>query len=101
MLGGPFMLRAALRLAAAGAALAVLLNASALAQPADKRTYFTFSGPVVLPGVNLPAGKYLFRLGDPSSGRRIVQVMSEDGRKPIGLFFSIPSQRPDVPNDPE
>jgi uncharacterized protein (TIGR03382 family) len=95
------MLRSAFRLAAAGAALAVVMTVSTMAQPADKRTYFTFSGPVVLPGVNLPAGKYLFRLGDPTSGRRIVQVMSEDGRKPIGLFFSIPSQRPDVPEDPE
>jgi hypothetical protein len=77
------------------------MGATATAQPADKRTYFTFSGPVAMPGVNLPAGKYLFRLGDPTSGRRIVQVMSADGRKPIGLFFSIPAQRSDVAEKPE
>src|SRR4029453_1989042 len=86
------MLRSAFRLASAGALLAVVMSASAMAQPADKRTYFTFSGPVAMPGVNLPAGKYLFRIGDPTSGRRIVQVMSADGRKPIGLFFSIPAR---------
>ncbi len=95
------MLRSAIRLVSAGALLAVVVGASAWAQPADKRTYFTFSGPVAMPGVNLPAGKYLFRLGDPTSGRRIVQVMSEDGRKPIGLFFSIPSQRPEESDKPE
>jgi hypothetical protein len=95
------MLRPAFRLASAGALLAVVISASAMAQPADKRTYFTFSGPVALPGVNLPAGKYLFRLGDPTAGRRIVQVTSEDGRKPIGFFFSIPAQRPDVADKPE
>src|SRR4030095_8444684 len=90
------MLRPASRLACAGALLAVVMSASAMAQPADKRTYFTFSGPVSLPGKDLPAGKYLFRLGDPTSGRRIVQVMIEDGRKPIGFFFSIPAQRAEV-----
>jgi hypothetical protein len=95
------MFRLASRLACAGTLLAVVMSASAMAQPADKRTYFTFSGPVDLPGKSLPAGKYLFRLGDPTSGRRIVQVMSEDGRKPIGLFFSIPAQRPDIAEKPE
>jgi LPXTG-motif cell wall-anchored protein len=95
------MVRPAIRLACAGALLAVVMGASALAQPADKRTYFTFSGPVAMPGHTLPAGKYLFRLGDPTAGRRIVQVMSEDGRKPIGFFFSIPAQRSEVPENPE
>jgi hypothetical protein len=95
------MLRPASRLACAGALLAVVISASAMAQPADKRTYFTFSGPVALPGHDLPAGKYLFRLGDPTSGRRIVQVMSEDGRKQVGFFFSIPAQRAAVAEKPE
>jgi hypothetical protein len=95
------MLRSAIRLASASAMLAAVASAAALAQPADKRTYFTFSGPVALPGVELPAGKYLFRLGDPTSSRRIVQVMSADGRKPIGLLFSIPAERRDVANQPE
>src|SRR4030095_13177317 len=95
------MLRPASRLACAGALLAVVMRPSAMPQPANTRTYFTFSGPVSLPGKDLPAGKYLFRLGDPTSGRRIVQVMSEDGRKPIGFFFSIPAQRAEVAEKPE
>jgi len=95
------MLRHASRLACAGALAVAMSASSAMAQPADKRTYFTFSGPVALPGHDLPAGKYLFRLGDPTSGRRVVQVMSEDGRKPIGFFFSIPAQRAEVADKPE
>jgi hypothetical protein len=40
--------------------LAVLTLASGLAkQPADYRTYFTFSAPVTLPGMTLPAGSHL------------------------------------------
>ena len=49
-------------------ALAVLIlgtPAPTVAQTADYQTYFTFSGPVTLPGATLPAGKYLFRLADP------------------------------------
>ncbi len=43
---------------------AVLVAAVAHAQPSDKRTFFTFSRPITLPGVTLPAGKYIFRLTD-------------------------------------
>ena len=31
----------------------------------NKLTYFTFSAPVQVPGVTLPAGKYTFKLADP------------------------------------
>ena len=40
-------------------------DATVSAQTADRRTIFTFNGPVTLPGVTLPAGQYLFRLADP------------------------------------
>ena len=63
-------------------ALALLVSGiggSALAQTADHRTYFTFSTPVTLPGVTLPAGRYLFRLADPNSSRKVISVLSEDG----------------------
>jgi hypothetical protein len=70
------------------------------AQPLDKRTYFTFSGPVAIPGVTLPPGKYLFRLADTSS-RNVVQVLSADGTKPYAMFFAIRAERLDVPDKPE
>ena len=47
------------------AVLTLGMGGTAHAQPSDYRTYFTFSAPVTLPGVTLPAGRYLFRLADP------------------------------------
>jgi hypothetical protein len=81
-------------------ALGVLVT-SASAQTIDKKTYFTFSGPVEIPGATLPAGKYLFHLMDPDSGRQVLQVQSADGKKVYSAFFSVPAQRPEAPNNPE
>ena len=83
------MLKKALRSACAIALLTCLMGASGSAQTYDKRTVFAFSGPVALPGVTLPAGQYLFRLADPASSRKVVQVLSADGKTPYGMFFSI------------
>ena len=71
------------------------------AQTIDNRTYFTFSGPVTLPGVTLPAGKYLFRNPDTPTGRRVVQVLSDDGRRAYAQLLTIPVQRFDAPKEPE
>lgn len=81
--------------------LLALTTAPAVAQtPIDKRVLFTFSGPVTLPGVTLPAGKYLFRL--PSAiNRNLVQVLNAEGTKTYGTFFAIPAERPVVPENPE
>jgi hypothetical protein len=67
----------------------------------DMKVYFTFSGPVEIPGATLPAGKYLFHLADPTSGRQVLQVQSADGKRVHGMFFSMPVQRPSPPNDAE
>jgi hypothetical protein len=77
------------------------IGSAAQAQPADYRTYFTFSGPVTLPGVTLPAGKYIFRLADPNSSRKVIAIQSEDGRKQLALLHTIPNQAQKAPNDPE
>lgn len=73
----------------------------AYAQTIDNRTFFTFSGPVTLPGVTLPAGKYLFRNPDTLGGRRVVQVLSADGKDAYAQLLTIPAQRLDVPTEPE
>jgi hypothetical protein len=70
------------------------------AQTDDYRTYFTFSAPVTLPGVTLPAGRYLFRLADPSTGRKVVSVLSADG-KPVAMLHTIPNQLTRAPQDAE
>jgi hypothetical protein len=78
-----------------------LFATSAAAQTIDKKVYFTFSGPVEIPGATLPAGKYLFHLADPDSGRQVLQVQSADGKKVYGMFFSMPAQRPTAPDEAE
>jgi len=83
-------------------AVSVLVTgAFAQAQTVDKKVYFTFSGPVEIPGATLPAGKYLFHLADPDSGRQVLQVQSADGKKVYGMFFSMPLQRPTAPDEAE
>ena len=69
------------------------------AHTTDHRTYFTFSGPVTLPGVTLPARTYLFR--NPDTSRRVVQVLSDDGMTAYAQLLTIPAERFDVPKDPE
>lgn len=88
-------------LACAVAVFVCLAAAPVSAQPLDKRTLFTFSGPVTLPGVTLPAGQYLFRLADPNSSSKVVQVLNADGTKPYGLFFTIPAERLEPASSPE
>jgi hypothetical protein len=88
-------------LACAVAVFVCLVAAPVSAQPLDKRTLFTFSGPVTLPGVTLPAGQYLFRLADPNSSSKVVQVLNADGTKPYGLFFTIPAERIEPAASPE
>jgi len=87
----------------AAAALALFVTGSATAQGLvpDQRTFFTFSAPVQLPGVTLPAGKYTFRLADSQSNRHIVQVFNADGTKIITTLFAIAAQRSQVPENPE
>jgi hypothetical protein len=66
-------------LACAVAVFVCLMAAMAAAQPLDKRTLFTFSGPITLPGVTLPAAQYLSRLADPTSGSKVVRCAFHSG----------------------
>lgn len=87
--------------ACAVAVFVCLMAAPVAAQPLDKRTLFTFSGPVALPGVTLPPGQYMFRLINPSSSLNVVQVLNADGTRPYGLFFTIPAERLEPASTPE
>jgi hypothetical protein len=83
------------------AVLAVLSSTPANAQTLDQRTYFTFSQPVALPGVTLPAGKYMFRIVDTMGSRRVVQVLDADGKKPYAMLMSMPTFSATVASVPE
>jgi hypothetical protein len=71
------------------------------AYPSDKRTYFTFSQSVALPGVTLPAGTYMFRLADPNTGRRVIQVSDAKGTESYAMLLTMPAYRTRPANDPE
>jgi hypothetical protein len=73
--------------------LALGLAATAHADEWNKLTYLTFSGPVQMPGITLPAGTYRFELADPNSGRRVIRVSDKDGSKSYGIFLSISDQK--------
>ena len=82
----------------AAAALFVLWTAPARADESDELTYFTFSAPIELPGVALPAGTYIFE--HPITGEHLVQVLSQDGRTVYGTFITIPETRMTVTDQP-
>jgi len=64
----------------------------------DKITTVTFSGPVALPGMTLPAGTYVFRLLSSPSDRHIVQVFNETQDHLYTTILAIPNDRL-VPTD--
>lgn len=76
-------------------------GANAFTNTSDKRTYFTFSQPVALPGVTLPAGTYMFRLADDTTTRKVIQVANKEGTQSFAMLHTVPVTRPDAPRDPE
>src|SRR6478672_4726399 len=81
------------RLTISVAMLALSLAGTARADEWNKLTYLTFSGPVQMPGITLPAGTYKFELADPDTGRRVIRVSDKDGSKIYGTFLSISDQK--------
>jgi LPXTG-motif cell wall-anchored protein len=69
----------------------------------DQPVRFTFSAPVTLPGMTLPAGQYEFKLNRSASDRQIVQVFDDKG-KSRGMLMALAAVRTDgqpVPTKPE
>lgn len=81
------------------AVLSVLVTrVSAQDSNTQERSFLTFSAPVELPGVTLPAGTYTFRLADTPS-RNVVQVLSRDEKDILGQWTFVQAERPEVSND--
>jgi len=59
------------------------------ADEVSQEMLFTFSGPVALPGVVLPAGTYRFVLVNPTSEQNVVRVLSHDGTVSYGTFLTV------------
>ncbi len=86
------------------ACAALFMTTAALAQSPgtiDKTTIYTFSAPVELPGVALQAGQYIFRLADPTTTRKVLQVISADRKHVYGNFFWVPLDRQEIKSEPE
>ena len=66
----------------------------------DKKTVFTFSAPVEIPGQVLPAGTYVFKLLNSSSTRNVVQVFNKDENHLIGTFITILDYEMKTPDKP-
>jgi len=88
------------RIACGAALLTAGLAPSAHADDFTKLTLLTFSSPVEVPGIALPAGTYRFQLADPEGDRRVVKVSDKDGTKTYGMFISMPNRRMTPTNTP-
>lgn len=85
------------RLTIGAMALAAALVPAVRAQDtaeARRLTLLTFSAPVQLPGVTLPAGTYRFEMADINNAAHTVRVLTEDSQKVMGTFHTIPSTLP-------
>jgi hypothetical protein len=72
---------------------ALFMSSNALADSWDKATKLTFSAPVEVPGMALPAGTYWFTLLNNTSNRNIVQIWNADRTQLITTILAIPDYR--------
>lgn len=59
----------------------------------DKMTYITTSGPLEVPGVVLPPGRYVFKLVDSQSDRHIVTIQNDRQNKTFATILAVPDYR--------
>ena len=89
------MHRRFVRIACAVGVAALLGAASAQAWSSLTRTnHLTFSGPVALPGVVLPAGAYTFEAGPQDTNINVVRVRMRNGGRVLFTGFATPVSRP-------
>jgi len=63
------------------------------ADEGNQKTTLTFSQPVELPGIVLPAGKYVFKLVETTTYRHVVQVSNAEETKVFATILAIPDYR--------
>ncbi len=72
-----------------------VLTTPAAAQDARHTTIVTFSAPVRLPNLTLPAGTYTFELPDWAENRDVVVIFGDHGRF-VGVAQAAPTMRREV-----
>jgi hypothetical protein len=93
------LMQAAAVAVALTAAWSVAGKAAGQFSDTNQLTYLTFSAPVELPGVTLPAGKYAFQLLDSPVNRHIVEVWDENRTRLITIALTVPSDRRQVSDE--
>jgi hypothetical protein len=96
-------MNSSLKVLCAGGLLALtsFMTKPAMADEWNKRTEFTFSGPVEIPGNVLTPGKYVFEIAKSDSNRNTVLVYSEDSKGKeslIATLLAIPEQASKIPD---
>jgi len=82
-------------------ALAAALAPAAWADEYNRQTYLTFSGPVQLPGITLPAGTYMLKLADPGNGMlNAIQIWDRSGMHLYKTLQTMRRRRGEAPKDP-
>lgn len=71
----------------------LFLTVGAKAERWDKKTTFTFSQAVDLPGIVLPAGTYVFKLADVAGERNIVQIFNPEENHVYATIIAVPDER--------
>jgi len=66
----------------------------------DKKTVVTFSQPVQVPGLTLPAGTYTFTIFNALDTRTIVQIWNADKTELVTTILAIPNSRLEFANEP-
>jgi hypothetical protein len=66
----------------------------------NKKTILTFSGPVQIPGVTLPAGSYVFKLAELPGNRHVIQVFDKEEKKLYTTILAIPNDRVEPSDKP-
>lgn len=94
------MIMRVLKAICCAAALTAMLAPAAHADEWNKKTILTFSGPVQIPGVTLPAGSYVFKLADLNGNRHVVQVFDKDEQHIYATILAIPNDRLDPADKP-
>jgi hypothetical protein len=72
----------------------------AVADTGNQKTTLTFNQPVELPGIVLPAGKYVFKLVETTTYRHVIQVSNATEDKVFATLLAVPDYRLTPTADP-
>jgi hypothetical protein len=80
-------------------AFTLIFELVAHADPRDQSSTITFSEPIQIPGQDLPAGTYLFKLANSDSDRNTVQIFDADRTVLYATLPTIATERQEPTND--